>query len=94
MIAVYYLAGIVGCDPGPLTLRELVAMVDGFCSNAWDHTSTIIATIINSNPYIKTKVSPFDFHPYKQQQKQELPKADISILRTVFCKDKNKGKRK
>ena len=90
MIDVYYLAGTIGCDPGPLTLRELVAMVDGFCSNAWDHTSALNATIINSNPYVKTKVSLFDFHPYKQQQKQELPKADISILKTVFRAKKRK----
>ena len=39
----------MGVDPGPLTLRELAQMHEGRSRDAWDHTSLVVATILNVN---------------------------------------------
>src|SRR5690606_10842197 len=40
-------AGVVGFDPGKLTLRELVAAHDSRQASEWDRTCELVATAIN-----------------------------------------------
>ena len=46
---VYELAGVIGVDPGPLTLRELLWMSEARAREAWAHTSAGLALIANVN---------------------------------------------
>ena len=46
---IWRFAGAVGVDPGPLTLRELAQMYEGRSREAWEHTSLLVATILNVN---------------------------------------------
>lgn len=59
---VWRLAGIVGVDPGPLTLRELMLMADARSREAWGHTSSLLALIANVNR------DPKRSRPYKASQ--------------------------
>ena len=43
------MAGIVGVEPGQLTLRELVVMAEARARAAWDRTSLLCALIANAN---------------------------------------------
>lgn len=66
---VYEAAGIVGIDPGPLTVRELFWMLYGRQHAEWGQTSQICATIFNATPRgKKNKNKVFkasEFSPYK-----------------------------
>jgi len=44
---VYECSGIVGLDPGPLTLRELVVMADARRKLAWAQTAEVLAMLFN-----------------------------------------------
>ena len=64
-------------------------MADGRQTEAWNHTSAILAWIGNNNPHRKKGKAyyPRDFHPFAEKlPKREPPvfKADISILKQVF----------
>jgi hypothetical protein len=63
---VWQLAGIVGVEPGPLTLRELALMADGRQRAAWGHTSSVLAMLANVNrdPKKSRRFRPSDFDPY------------------------------
>ncbi|HPP54440.1 MAG TPA: hypothetical protein PK777_15920, partial [Thermoguttaceae bacterium] len=67
---IYELAGIVGVDPGPLTLRELCWMVDGRQRDQWNHTSQILAMVYNAFCSPKSRpLGPLDFHPLLKKKK-------------------------
>ncbi|WP_437205856.1 hypothetical protein [Planctomicrobium sp. SH664] len=46
------LAGILGIDPGPRSLRELVVMVSARRDEEWAHTAWVAMWVANSNPYL------------------------------------------
>ncbi len=46
---IWRLAGAVGVDPDPRTLRELAQMYEGRSRERWEHTSLVVATILNVN---------------------------------------------
>ena len=79
------LAGIVGVEPGRLTLRELLWMLDGRKREAWNHTAQLLAMVYNAHRDGKTRaVKPAEFHPMAGRR-TELPKIkDLSILKQVF----------
>jgi hypothetical protein len=88
---IYELAGIVGVDPGPLTLRELAIMAEARQRAAWNHTSVLLATLVNINrdPKKGRAAKPADFNPFAERPKAPSappPKADISILKSIFVK--------
>jgi hypothetical protein len=84
---IWQLAGVVGTSPGPLTLRELVWMAEAKRREAWQHTSSLIATLANIHRDPKKKPRPYsanDFQPVPAERSQPAPKADIQVLKQVF----------
>ncbi|MGE0606565.1 MAG: hypothetical protein AB7O62_05500 [Pirellulales bacterium] len=83
---IYELAGIVGVDPSPFTLRELAWMAEGRQRESWNHTSQVLAMLFNAHrDRQKTQAAvPADFHPLSKKKRasdEPLP-ADISVLKT------------
>jgi len=67
------MAGIVGVDPGPYTLREMLWMVRGRLRAEWAQTSTLCAVIYNSAPSFgsrKTMMKPNAFDPYATAERE------------------------
>jgi hypothetical protein len=60
MRRIWELAGILGVDPGPLTLRELVWMYAGRRREHWLHTAHIMALLANCHRDPKRMRRPFD----------------------------------
>lgn len=70
-------AGIVGIDPGPLTLRELIWMAEA--SPTW----TLMAVIANCHRDPKKRpLQPGDFMPFRRRHSQHRPLADLKGLFT------------
>lgn len=58
---------MIGVNPDPFTLRELVWMSEGKGRDRWSHTSHILATLVTVND-AKGKIhDPRTFNPYEQQ---------------------------
>ncbi len=61
-------------NPGPFTLRELVAMADGRAREAWNHTSALLAMLANVHRDRKKRpLQPADFHPYTRAKAKGQP---------------------
>lgn len=63
------MAGVVGIDPGPFTLRELCLMHEGREKFHWDIASVNMALFANAHRDAKkrpTAFTPDDFHPYRR----------------------------
>lgn len=75
-------------NPGPLTLRELVWMAEARQSDLWNHTAALLALLANAHrdPKKTRPLKPVDFHPHRKPTPNPPapPKADISVLKTVF----------
>jgi hypothetical protein len=85
----WQLAGIVGLNPGPFTLRELVWMADARQTDDWNHTAALLALLANvhRDPRKTHPFQPADFHPGVQRTQRPHdphPKVDITVLKTVF----------
>lgn len=70
---IFRLAGIIGIDPGPRTLRELVWMADAKRSEAWDHTAELLALV--ANIFSKNKIKSSAFHPFAERETDKPVKA-------------------
>ena len=57
---VWELAGILGVEPGPLTLRELVWMYAARRRERWSHTANVMALMANCHRDPKRVRRPFD----------------------------------
>jgi hypothetical protein len=83
------MAGCIGVDPGPLSLRELLWMFEGACREHWGHTSNLMALIANANRDPK-KGKPFkatDFNLYHDKRKAAIiadTKENIEFMRQMF----------
>jgi hypothetical protein len=76
------LAGRLGIDPGPWTLRELVAMDEARDIDRWNHTSMLCALVANVHRNKKKRSKPFapsDFHPLAKPK--EKPVVGIEALK-------------
>ena len=63
-LLLHELAGVVGCEPGPLTLRELLARYHGAARHAWGQTSSLMAAIMNVNRAKHARaINPVDLMP-------------------------------
>ena len=79
------MAGSVGVDPGPLTLRQLLWMAEGLGRERWAHTSLLGALIANANrdPKRSRPFRPADFDPYVRQDRRERVIVDDESLATL-----------
>ena len=79
---------MIGVDPGPLTLRELLWMAEGQGRAAWGHTSALLALIRNAHRDPKTTrpSKPRDFDPYSQRDKESaaIVVEDFGELKNAF----------
>ena len=90
----FELAGVLGIDPGPLTLRELVWMAEARTRHDWSQTSSLLALIANAHRDRK-KAKPFkpsDFDPttgrHRASDDGSKPVVGVEILKQVFLKGK------
>lgn len=82
----YELAGIVGLEPGPLTLRELVWMAGACRRDAWERTSWLLALIANCNRDPKKRNRPFtpdEFNPLAEKKPGNAA-ISVGMLKTAF----------
>lgn len=63
---IWQTAGILGVNPLPLTLRQLVSMSEGFGKERWNRAGSILAMLFNCNrdPKKASAKSADDFNPY------------------------------
>ena len=73
-------------NPDPLTLRELLIMAEARSKDNWNHTSAILALLINVNrdPKKHHAVSPRELNPHEKKVKRVLKGKDLRILKDVF----------
>ena len=85
---IYRLAGIVGIDPDPFTLRELDYMSKARAELEWQQTSSVLSLIanVNRNPMRTGPFKPDDFNP--TIERRPLPDVPITVLRDVFVDKK------
>ena len=83
---IWELAGIVGRNPGPLTLRELGWMAEARTDYEWAQTASILALTANChrNPKKGRAFTPADFHPAKRKRKDVRVPGKIADLKTIF----------
>jgi hypothetical protein len=80
---VYEISGVLGINPDPFSLRQLHWMIEGKNSEAWDHTSQLLAMI--NNCHCDKAISPYDRHPYKDEPEVEMPITDdITVLKALI----------
>ncbi len=66
------LAGLVGVDPGPLTLRRLLQMAEGLQQAWWDHDAWVCHVIANvqrdpdTAPILPAQLNPLLMHAAEQ----------------------------
>lgn len=83
----YRLAGILGVDPGPFTLRQLADMADGRRRSEWLHTSALLAMLFNTTPHKGEGKSPDDFFPFDKEEAEKSPaKFPMTVLMPFFVK--------
>ena len=86
---IYQIAGAIGVDPGPLTIRELLEMTEGRSRSLWGHTSAVIATILNVNrPKGKAPIRPEAVNPWQNReprgQRIRITKDNIAVLKALL----------
>ena len=69
-----------------MTLKELLIMAEAKSKDNWNHTSAILALIINVNrdPKKRRAVSPRELNPHEQKKKTVLRGKGLRILKDVF----------
>ena len=88
----YECAGVLGVQPDPYTLRELVAMAEARERSEWGRVSSLMALVANllRDPHKGRPLRPADFNPYVEQEKTPekpvLRGRELEVLRDVFCK--------
>jgi len=93
---IWQIAGAVGINPLPLTLRELVWMAESRNQSVWHPWAVYLSMFANVNRDKKKKPSPFtpqEFMPGYQEVKKEpdyqlTTKETMTALKAVFCKGK------
>ncbi len=64
---IYKVAGALGLDPRPYSLRELFWLFEGRDRQQWMHTAAINATLSASSGAKNVRIE--NFHPYMQDSK-------------------------
>ncbi len=87
---IYQCAGIIGVDPGPLTLRELTIMLEGRQRHDWSVASGLMALVANTqrDPKRSRPLKPSDFDPFAKPNRSPAStaplKVGVSVLKHVF----------
>ena len=88
---IYELAGIVGVDPKPFTLKKLFWMAEAKERSEWNRFSVLIAKLHNVNQTKKSDLISFEqAHPFYLQQanqpmKQTEPtKSELAMARSLI----------
>jgi len=85
-VVVAELAGIIGFDPGPYTLRELMAAAKSASSNRWDHTAMMLCQ--NANIHRDPKKAPYPlhrFHPFAAKDKPRgMSVSELHAFKDLF----------
>ena len=70
---IYELAGAVGVNPDPLTLRELLWMAEGRSGAEWARFSALMALTANihRDPKHSTAFAPGDFNPVTLNKRKQ-----------------------
>ena len=98
MRRIWELAGILGVDPGPLTLRELVWMYAGRRREQWLHTAHVMALLANCHRDPKRRRRPFDiadFLPHdlkvlvRRASGLRLTRGNLRLLKPLFDKKRS-----
>ncbi len=84
------LAGVIGIDPGPYTLAQLVEMAEARQRAFWAPFSEFMANFANSKrdpakrrkPFRANDFSPFAERPKRRRKKQGVP-AGIEVLKCL-----------
>lgn len=89
------LAGAIGIDPGPRTLRELFWMYHGRRREAWGHTANLMALLANCHRDPKRRMRPFDVTDFlpadlKRYARRaagiRLTRSNLHLLKPLFSK--------
>ncbi len=69
-----------------MTLRELLFMAESRSKDNWNHTSAVLALIINVNrdPKKHGAVSPKELNPHEKKARTILKGKELRILKDVF----------
>ena len=79
----YEVAGMLGVDPNPLTLRELLWMLKGRNKIQWQHTSELLAMIHNA--HFTERITAQEINPYAEHREQpRIMVKDFSFFKQ-FC---------
>ena len=62
------IAGVIGINALPLTLRELMWMARAREENLWTKVSHLMASSLNANPFLKEHYKPADLNPYHKEK--------------------------
>ena len=88
---------MVGVEPGPLTLRELLEMAEGRARERWTHTSWLLAMMANVNrdPKRSRVFHPDDFNPYARRRPRGIPitAGNIGLLKALLRSKDRRQKR-
>lgn len=87
---IYHCAGVLGVDPSPFTLGELLFMAEARDRTIWNHTAALMMTLANIHRDPRQRRKPYameEFHPYMQGEKK-VPevKGQFAWLESIFCK--------
>ena len=63
-------------------------MAEGRQRDSWSHTSAVLALVANTHrdPRRRSAFRPQDFDPFAEKSSADVPKADITVLKRVFCR--------
>ena len=79
-VEVFKLAGIVGVDPHPLTLRELCWMAHARIEADWWHTANLMSLTINQNRKKGSRaITPKELHPMQVQKQKKAKKQIVGV---------------
>ena len=65
---IWEVAGVIGIDPLPLTLRELMWMARAREENLWTKVSHLMASSLNANPFLREHYRASDLNPFRREE--------------------------
>lgn len=81
---IWEIAGVVGVNPLPFTLRELMWMARSREENVWTKVSHLMASALNANPFLKEHYKPSDLNPYHKQKVESADSVFDAMARDGF----------
>lgn len=91
-------AGIVGINPGRVSMRRLLQMTKARQNDLWWHTASVIAVLVNAHrdPKKSQPAKPSDFHPETVAKRRvpagrmRLTRGNVGLLKAMVPKEKRK----